>query len=394
MRKLLFVHGTKFKKDDEGNFYTTGSYNSKVWNRYQILGKSITVIARLEENTYTRQFASDNFNSFPQQFGFLPVPDLTKNLRYYFRSRKQANELIKNQVSKSDIVVARLPSTFGYMAIGWAKRLSKPFIVEVVGCPWDALWNHSLRGKILALPNYLLMKYYVKNSSYVMYVTEKFLQNRYPSRGLSIGCSDVVIADIDNEILKRRLEKIDNSFAKKKLCLGTVAALDVGFKGQQYVIYALKKLKESGLVFEYRLIGGGDPKFLSDLSKKLGVEDCLKIYGSIPHDMVLNELDSIDIYIQPSKQEGLPRALIEAMSRGCLAIGSNAGGIPELLDARYIIRKGDYMSIVKLLRGISKSMLIEQAEINFRKSQNYRLELVENKRNNFYNQFKTLLQSR
>lgn len=37
-------------------------------------------------------------------------------------------------------------------------------------------------------------------------------------------------------------------------------------------------------------------------------------------------------------QEGLSRALVEAISRALLCIASNCGGNPELLDERYIVK--------------------------------------------------------
>ena len=50
-------------------------------------------------------------------------------------------------------------------------------------------------------------------------------------------------------------------------------------------------------------------------------------------------LDECDIYLQPSLQEGLPRSVIEAMSRGCACIGAATAGIPELLESEYVVKR-------------------------------------------------------
>lgn len=71
-----------------------------------------------------------------------------------------------------------------------------------------------------------------------------------------------------------------------------------------------------------------------------GVADRVVFKGQMKHQQVLEWIDSLDIYIQPSMQEGLPRALIEAMSRACPAIGSSTGGIPELLPSDAILKEG------------------------------------------------------
>jgi glycosyltransferase involved in cell wall biosynthesis len=48
---------------------------------------------------------------------------------------------------------------------------------------------------------------------------------------------------------------------------------------------------------------------------------------------VNRHLNLCDVYLQPSLWDGMPNALLEAMSAGCACIGSDAGGIPEILTA-------------------------------------------------------------
>ena len=92
----------------------------------------------------------------------------------------------------------------------------------------------------------------------------------------------------------------------------------------------------------------------------------------------------MDVYIQPSLQEGLPRALLEAMSRGLPCIGSNAGGIPELLEKKMIFKKRNVKQLCKILKNLNKEELINSANYNFKKSKLYNLSYLNNKRNNFY----------
>jgi glycosyltransferase involved in cell wall biosynthesis len=109
----------------------------------------------------------------------------------------------------------------------------------------------------------------------------------------------------------------------KRIVIGTIAAVDVKYKGQENVIKDLGHLKNEGILnFEYHLVGGGDQIHLSELAKKYNVHESIKFIGSLPHNKIFEWLDSIDIYIQPSLTEGLPRALIEAMSRGTPSIGT------------------------------------------------------------------------
>ena len=92
----------------------------------------------------------------------------------------------------------------------------------------------------------------------------------------------------------------------------------------------------------------------------------------------------MDIYIQPSLQEGLPRALLEAMSRACPSIGSNAGGIEELLNKKYVFNKKDVKRIEKILSTIDKKDLVEMAKFSIEKTKEFDLEKLNDLRNEFY----------
>src|SRR5690606_42058407 len=95
---------------------------------------------------------------------------------------------------------------------------------------------------------------------------------------------------------------------------------------------ALARLRQIGLDgFRYEIVGGGDQSYLRKIARKYGVADPVDFLGRITRKEVFQWLDKIDLYIQPSKTEGLPRALIEAMSRGLPCLGTRVGGIPELL---------------------------------------------------------------
>src|SRR5699024_4986762 len=88
--------------------------------------------------------------------------------------------------------------------------------------------------------------------------------------------------------------------------------------------------------YEYQLVGSGDQSYLRSIAKKYNVVDQVKFLGPLPHNKIFDWLESIDIYTQPSRQEGLPRALIESFSRGLPAFGARTGGIPELLEDDFI----------------------------------------------------------
>ena len=92
----------------------------------------------------------------------------------------------------------------------------------------------------------------------------------------------------------------------------------------------------------------------------------------------------MDLYIQPSLQEGLPRAMIEAMSVGMPIIGSNAGGIPELIDKNCIFKKKNVNEIMSIIKKIDNEFLVAQSQKNYLNSKKFDKNSLNNKRNAFY----------
>jgi len=99
-------------------------------------------------------------------------------------------------------------------------------------------------------------------------------------------------------------------------------------------------------------------------------------------------LDDVDIYIQPSRQEGLPRALIEAMSRGCPAVGSTAGGIPELLSPECLHQPGDHARLAELVERacVDKPWRDQLIARNFLVSLDYFDSILDPRRDSFWSE--------
>jgi glycosyltransferase involved in cell wall biosynthesis len=78
------------------------------------------------------------------------------------------------------------------------------------------------------------------------------------------------------------------------------------------------------------LVGSGpEVEPLKSLRDTLGLtEVCLFVPGQAE---VADWMRTLDIYINSSSSESFPNGLLEAMACGCCPIGSNVGGIPELI---------------------------------------------------------------
>lgn len=390
---LLFCDDGPIKKDEYNNYYGV-SHTDEMYSRYYTLADRIVIAIRIN-NTLKSEVETklSKINITPVKM--VPCPNIA-SIKGFFINRKKAKDIIRIEVLKAGCVIARLPSLIGFLGVHYARLYNVPYFIEVVACPWDAYWNHSFLGKLIAPFIYLVTKKQVKNAPYALYVTNRFLQERYPCKGITVACSDVSLPAIENIVLEKRLKKISTMDLSKKIIIGTTAAVNIKYKGQQYIIKALGRLKKEGLDnYEYHLVGGGDNSYLKTVAKKYDVTDQVKFIGPVPHNQVFNWLDTIDLYCQPSRQEGLPRALVEAMSRGCPAIGAKTGGIPELIMPEYIFSNGNMKEICDLLKLFTdKNQLIKQARTCFNKAKEFESEYLNDKRNEFYNNFKNSINSR
>lgn len=119
----------------------------------------------------------------------------------------------------------------------------------------------------------------------------------------------------------------------EKLRIITVGRLH-WVKGYEYVLEALAMLTSRGIEFQYTVVGDGeDLERLVFACHQLGIEKQVKFVGKLTPLEVREELARNDVYVQYSVHEGFCNALIEARAAGLLCVGSDAGAIPENIDA-------------------------------------------------------------
>ena len=381
-RKVAFIHDGPVFYDDNGLYYEYAYH--RLYERYRYLGDEITFAVRTYPLDYNRKYTI-----IPAEVSIVRIPNIN-SASGIIKNLGETKKILEDLVSCYDVFILRVPSIIPALAQRYIEEAGKPYITECVGCSWDAYWNRNLYGKVMAPILFNLQRSVIKKSHYVVYVTKHFLQKRYPTKGKSISCSNVVIDEVNSSTLEERTKHIkDNTTGSYRL--GTAAAIDVKYKGQADVIRAIYELNREGYNFSYILAGGFLHKensgYLEDLVERLDMGDYVEFIGSLSSDEMDSFYDSLDIYIQPSKQEGLPRAVIEAMSRGCPVIGSNAGGTPELLEDAWIFRKGNIKDIKKKLKKLIGNDMIVASKRNMDYSRNYTYRYISEKRNKFYDVF-------
>lgn len=382
--KLIFAHDHMFYRYQD-KIYSNGGLGKNVLKRYVNAFGNVRLLTRQK---VIQDLDGKLTEASGDSISFVDVPNF-KSINNY-KNIFGAKKIIEEEIKNTDYLVARLPSSIGSLAIKYAKKHNKPYLVEVVGCAFDALWNYgSIVGKILAPFEYLKMKKLVKDSKYTVYITKNFLQNRYPTSGKKAICSNVNINPVDEDVLSKRLMKIFEE--KNTLKFGLIGSLDVDYKGHETVLRALSLIKNKLPNFELQFLGKGNSEKWKRMAKVLEIESNVKFIGTLSSgEAVYNWQDNIDIILQPSLAEAQGRSIIEAMSRGCPIIASKVGGIVELIDNEYLIKAKDYKKLAILIEKmvLDKNFQKEQSIRNFEEAKYYYKENIEKNRVDFFQCFR------
>jgi glycosyltransferase involved in cell wall biosynthesis len=139
-------------------------------------------------------------------------------------------------------------------------------------------------------------------------------------------------------------ERIRASYPGKVL-VGHVGALDDSHKGQLDIIEMARRLRKVEPRACFLLVGSGrDEARMREAARDL---DNVKFTGFV--DNVADYLAAFDIFVFPSRHEGLGSTLLDAMALGLPVIATRVGGIPEIIkdgENGFLVDAGDVDTLV------------------------------------------------
>lgn len=383
---VLFCHDHRFFVDASGRIFSYGQFDHDILERYVSVFGHVTIAARCQPLPHDVDAGRLSLCS-SGNVSFLPMPNLS-SLAGLTVGRPGARRRLAKAIEKADAVIARLPSEIGLLALAVARHRRKPAAAEVVACIWDGLMSHgSLTARLYAPVAYRRMRRAVAGLDRVLYVTRTFLQDRYPCAGATTSVSNVDLPPPDAAVLETRLARIAEDH--RPLTFGMIAALFHKEKGIGVAIDAFAAARAQAPGIKLKILGPGDPAIWAEMVTRHGLADDIEFCGTLPRgNAVLDWLDDIDVYVQASFQEGLPRALIEAMSRACPALASSAGGTDELTPPECGHTPGDRSTLAaQMLRALDPGWRRDAAMKNFAASAHYGRDILNVRRKSFWKSF-------
>lgn len=239
---------------------------------------------------------------------------------YNLRQRAKAwGNFIKN-ISKPDLIITM--SLGSVLEISFENNLNIPIINSTNGRPdhdfTDVLWYRSkIDMKLLENSFQELSATQILFDDY-----KNFLPENFTGRYIHIG--NPIPEILDNELVNHLEEK-------EKYIIIHIGSLVLSHKQQDILIRSFKTVVSKFPNWELHFWGvGRDKSTIEDLIKIHKLENSVFLKGFTPNP--IEELKKADIFVFPSRHEGFPLALGEAMSVGLPSIGlADCSGVNQMI---------------------------------------------------------------
>jgi glycosyltransferase involved in cell wall biosynthesis len=127
----------------------------------------------------------------------------------------------------------------------------------------------------------------------------------------------------------------------------------VEVKNVTVLLEAFARLRAEESCERLVVVGGGPLRAaLEARAAELGVADRVAFTGQVAHEELPRWMSAADVFVLPSRDEGLGLVLLEAMACGTPCVGSAVGGVPELVDDSVgtLVRPGDADALAEGMR--------------------------------------------
>lgn len=372
MKIVIFIHDIHFLVTESGDFYFPDSLSEKYFDRFFSAGANhvyilsrTSIVDHLDRKcTYKKVNTNTSIRLLDPKFSYLSLLSPV----WYFKFSKL--------FEKADLMVYSVPSVTSLFVSSLFGFKSTRYSIELAG-DLD-MFKTKPGGWLISKLMFFCFPRFIYRAKGVAYVSN-FLKEKFPTSGYSITSSNV---NIDNIVLREPAP--DAVINKNKFKIGFVGALTLR-KGFDLIVSLCEQLSLLYGNFEIVLIGAN--KEYSDFPFSSERYRNIKFLGSLQHDEVRKELDSFDLYIQPSRSEGVPRATIEAMSRGLPVVSSDIPGFIDLgLRSDNMFKSGDHadflLKVVQVLTNVEKYNLSSKENSNL--AANFIYERLHNVRVGFY----------
>lgn len=202
-------------------------------------------------------------------------------------------------------------------------------------------WAQKLIRRVLQLPDRLI-------------VQSPYWRNVVARLGRNAGV--VILA---NSVPDALTEPVTRSGITAPVCL-FIASVDAVRKGVDEVITAMRTLMDWQIPVRFHLLAM--PAQLKERVVAEGLTFPVEVDGYVEHDRMLTAMRTADIFLLPSRGEGFPNSLVEAMATGLACIVTPVGAIPEIVgeDGAIIVPVRDGAALAAAIKRLALDSNLRQ----------------------------------
>ncbi len=382
---------------DDGRFYVDGPADYSLWSQLLTDFDDVVLLARVGK----KNLRSDNGKPVDgPSVSIRELPDYLGPSQYLFYL-PVLRPRVQRAVAESDCFILRVPGLVCRLAWRAIRRSKKKYAVEVMGDPWDAFGPGTMPSPFR--PGYRQiasrnMKAICRGAIAALYWNNSVLPGRYPTvNGSYVAISPSLAASngfASGELMAKRSNRIvglrpfPNGQGENTTRVGFVGSLAQLYKGPDTLLRALSLCSHKSPNLKALFVGEGRyRRMLELLANELAISQKVNFLGQLKSGSeVFDFLDSVDLFVMPSRAEGFPRALHEAMSRGCPCIGSHVGGIPELLAPGDLVPPNDPKALAQKIMEVTADpeRMKAMSERNLARARQFDPETLRVARRKFY----------
>jgi glycosyltransferase involved in cell wall biosynthesis len=337
--KAVITSEFRFHQTPDGRVWTPTSFPNDYWLRYLDGFDSVTIMARVRDEALIQK-GWKRVDS--EGVECLALPDY-RGAFGYARKRADLTRRIAGGLARDAAIILRVPSPIAGVVSALARRRGQPFGLEVVGDPWDVFAPGAIRHPLRVVLRRSFsrqLRFQCRQAAATAYVTREALQRRYPPREGAFTTHYSSIRLVDEDFAGSTGFRSIGQGEGQVVSIGSMAQM---YKGFDTLMEAVRRCRERGVQLTLHLVGDGACRVnLQRIAAKLGLASAVVFHGQLPAgESIRRVLDGMDLFVLASRPEGLPRSMIEAMARGLPCIGTNVGGIPELVTRDCLVPPND-----------------------------------------------------
>lgn len=235
---------------------------------------------------------------------------------------------------KAQVAISRKTEEHYDAAIGFIEGWAAQYVLsDKVRADKKIAWIHPDYEKSYLIPEADRKPF--SHADAIVTVAEnckKNMQKTFPEYADKVCCIENIVS---SELLRQRSEAFQPQMELLDMNLCTVCRCDMAVKGLDRMLNALEKLRGEGLLsgVRWHLIGdGADLNTVKRLVQEKNLQDAVHLYGFQKNP--LPYLRKMDLFVLPSRYEGKPVSVDEALCLGVPCL------VTEYASAKEQIRHG------------------------------------------------------